>query len=255
MRNLKLLLAYDGTEYCGWQIQPNGPSIQQELSDAVFRVTGERRHPVASGRTDSGVHALGQVALLQTSSTLSPEVLRKAINANLPSQIVVHQIEEAPLAFDPVRDARWKLYRYVFHDGPTPDVFLRQYSWHVHYSLDVAAMAEAASVFEGTHDFRCFESQWPNRVTSVRTIRLCRPIRLGDLVYLDVEANGFLYNMVRAIAGTLYEIGRGKWPISMARRILEEGDRRIAGPNAPAQGLFLVRVEYAEESLVPPPTP
>lgn len=244
MRNLKILLSYEGTDYCGWQIQPNGPSIQQELSDAVHRVTGERRHPTASGRTDSGVHALGQVAQLQTNSPLALENLRKAINANLPPSIVIHEMAEAPATFDVVRDAKWKLYRYVFHDGPVPDVFLRRFSWHVHRPLDVTAMETAAREFLGTHDFRCFESQWPNRVSSVRTIRQCQPVRLGNLVYLDVEANGFLYNMVRAIAGTLYEIGRGKWPISMARKILETGDRRIAGPNAPARGLFLVRVEY-----------
>lgn len=244
MRNLKLRISYDGTAYVGWQIQPNGLSIQQVITNAVEKITGTPSQPVASGRTDSGVHALGQIANLHTESKLTPKVFAKALNALLPDDIVIHEVEEVDSSFDAVRQAKWKLYRYVFHDGPTADPFLRKYAWHVHIPLDLGRMERAAAVLEGTHDFRCFESQWPNRKTSIRTVRRCRPIRLGDLIYLDVEANGFLYNMVRAIAGTLYEIGREKWPVEKTSEILASGSRAVAGPNAPARGLFLVRVEY-----------
>lgn len=244
MRNLMLVLSYDGTNYCGWQIQPNGLSIQQALTDAMEKVTGVATRPVASGRTDSGVHALGQVAQIQTASELAPAALAKALNANLPDDIAIHSIREVHADFDAVRDATGKHYRYVFHDGRVGDVFLRRYAWHVRRPLDEAAMDRAARAIEGTRDFRCFETHWPNRVSSVRTVRRCQARRFGELVYLDVEANGFLYNMARAIAGTLYEIGRGKWPEEKVRAILETNQRAEAGPTAPAHGLFLVRVDY-----------
>jgi tRNA pseudouridine38-40 synthase len=246
MRNLKLTISYDGSAYAGWQIQPNGPTIQQELSKAVASVTGENVNPVASGRTDSGVHAVEQVVGWRTESSLSCAAILKALNANLPDEIVVHSVEEAEDSFDPVRDAKWKLYRYVYHDGPSRDVFMLRYCWRVHRRLDVAAMAVAAAFVEGRHDFRCFESEWPNRASSVRTVRRCRPTRLGDLVLLDVEADGFLYNMVRAIAGTLAEVGRGKRPPEEVGTLIAAGDRQLAGPTAPARGLFLIRVDYRD---------
>lgn len=244
MRNFKLTVSYDGTNYCGWQIQPNGISIQQKLTDAIEEVTGAPTKPVASGRTDSGVHAVGQIASVRTETTLTPATFQRAVNAHLPADIVIRETSEVDIDFDPVRHAKWKLYRYVFHDGGTADPFLRNYAWHVFRPLDLSRMTQAAEVFLGTHDFRCFESQWPNRASSIRTIRRCEPIRLGDMIYLDVEANGFLYNMVRAIAGTLYEIGRDKWPVEKAAEILRNGKRAEAGPNAPASGLYLMRVEY-----------
>ena len=244
MRTIKLTIAYDGAGYRGWQIQPNGPTIQQALADAIAAVTGATTVPVASGRTDSGVHALAQVVHFRTASALTPDVFRRALNANLPDRIAVLEAEEAEPTFDAVRSARWKRYRYVFHDGPIADVFMRHYCWKVSGRLDVPKMADAASAVVGTHDFRCFETEWPNRATSVRTVRLCDVTRLCDYVYLDIEADGFLYNMVRAIAGTLRDVGRGRWPVERVREIIEVGDRSLAGPTAPAQGLFLVRVEY-----------
>ena len=245
MQTFKLGISYDGTGYCGWQIQPNGRSIQEELTDAVAKVTGQRIAPVASGRTDSGVHALGQVAHLRLETRLPPNVLQRALNANLSDQIVIQSMEIAPDDFDAVRHAKWKLYRYVYHDGALPDVFLRSYCWKVRTRLDESSMNKAASYLQGTHDFRCFETEWPNRANSIRTVRKCRLSRLGDLLYLDVEANGFLYNMVRAIAGTLYEVGRGQWEIEKVLEVLQSGDRTLAGPNVPAQGLFLVHVSYS----------
>lgn len=245
MQTFKLGISYDGTGYCGWQIQPNGLSIQQELTDAVAKVTGQAVAPVGSGRTDAGVHAIGQIAHLRIETKLEPEVLRRALNANLPEQIVVRWVERAADDFDAVRNAKWKRYRYVYHDGLLPDPFLRLYCWKVRTRLDESRMNEAAQFLVGTHDFRCFETEWPNRATSVRTIRECTVTRLGDLLYLDVEANGFLYNMVRAIAGTLYEVGRGRWEADKVQEVLRLGARELAGPNVPARGLFLVCVSYS----------
>jgi tRNA pseudouridine38-40 synthase len=248
MRTIRLLLAYDGGPYRGWQVQPNGPTIQQELADAIRRVTGEDSMPHSSGRTDSGVHALAQVACFKTNSKIPADKLIRALNAHLPEQIVVKEARDVQGDFDPARDAVRKMYRYVYCDSTTNEVFLRKYCWQVHYRLDVDAMRQAASVFLGTHDFRAFETEWPNRKSSVRTVYRCDPTRLGDFIHLDVEADGFLYNMVRAFAGTLYEVGRGRRPIEWVAQVLADGKRIAAGPNAPAQGLFLVRVDYPTES-------
>lgn len=244
MRTIKMVVQYDGTSFAGWQIQPNGRSIQAVLSDAIREVTGEEVNPTGSGRTDAGVHALGQVCHFRTESRLSTESLRRALNANLPESIVARSVEDAPDGFHAQRDAKGKLYRYIFYDGSVADVFMRRYVWQVHHRLDEAVMNAAARRLVGTHDFRCFASKWPNRATSVRTIWECGLTRQGDFVTLSVAGNGFLYNMVRAIAGTLYEVGRGKWPPERVGEILEGGERKSAGPTAPAQGLFLVEVRY-----------
>ena len=244
MRNLKMVISYDGTDFYGWQRQPNGPTVQEALADVLEQITGVRKYPVASGRTDSGVHALGQVAHWQTESRLSTHVLLRAINANLPDSISLLSLEEVDAEFHAVRCAKSKLYRYVYHDGPNPELFLRNFCWKVHGRLDDNAMKEGAGYFLGTHDFRSFETEWPNRLTSVRTIQICRVARLGDFVYLDVASNGFLYNMVRAFAGTLFEIGSGKWAAKAVPEIITGQNRALAGRTAPAKGLFLVRVEY-----------
>jgi tRNA pseudouridine38-40 synthase len=245
MRTLKLKLSYDGTGYFGWQIQHNRPTIQGELARAFAAVTGEASKPVAGGRTDAGVHALEQVAHVHSQTRVPAPTLRRALNAHLPEQIVVRQVEDVSPTFHAIHDAISKMYRYVYHDGPTADVFLRRYSWKVAPRLDVERMDRAAIALEGEHDFRGFETEWPNRASSRRTIQYCRVRRLGELVYLEVQADGFLYKMVRAIAGTLYEVGRGRWPVDRVREIVDGGDRKLAGPNAPANGLFLARINYA----------
>lgn len=244
MRNVKMVITYDGTDYCGWQIQPNGLAIQEVLAGAFEQVTGERVVPVGSGRTDSGVHAMAQVANAHIRSRLSAATLLRALNAQLPETIVIREVVDAPLEFDAARDATGKLYRYTFHDGPTPEVFRRRYCWNVHHRLDVEAMRIASQPFLGTRCFAAMETEYPNRASSIRTVRRCDPRREGDFVLLDVEADGFLYNMVRTIAGTLYEVGRGRWPVESTESILKSRDRRQAGPTAPAQGLCLVRVDY-----------
>lgn len=243
-RRVKLVLAYDGTDYHGWQIQANGPSIQSALADAIEKTTGHRAIPIGSGRTDSGVHAMAQVAHFDTDSRLPVNTLLQALNHYLSAGIVVHSAEDVPPTFHARKDALWKLYRYVLQDGPVRNVFLSRYSWRVRGLLDLDAMRQAAVAVVGTHDFRCFETDWPNRRSSVRTVRRCEVSRLGEFLSIDVESDGFLYNMVRAIAGTLCDVGRGKRNAAEMRRIIEMGDRSLAGPTAPAQGLFLVRVEY-----------
>jgi tRNA pseudouridine38-40 synthase len=247
MRNLRLTLSYDGTDFHGWQTQPGLRTVQETLECALAELTGEERVRVnASGRTDTGVHAVGQVVNFRSEVRLAPEVILRALNAHLPPDVVVREAAEVPDSFDANRDAKRKLYRYLIHDAAVPDLFMRRYCCHSRHRLDAAAMARAAAALRGTHDFRCFETEWPNRASSVRTVTHLAVNRLGDWIWLDVEADGFLYNMVRAVAGTLMNIGRGYWPESQVKEILEACDRTRAGPTAPAQGLFLMRVSYDE---------
>jgi tRNA pseudouridine38-40 synthase len=244
MRNVRLTLSYDGTEFHGWQTQPGFRTVQETLEQAIGRLTGETVRVNASGRTDTGVHAVGQVVNFYSDTHHPPDVLVPAINAHLPADIVVREAVDMPQAFDANRDAKRKLYRYVIHDGSVPDVFLRRYSCHSRHRLDDQAMRLAAEPLRGCHDFHSFETNWPNRMSSVRTITYLALQRFGDWIWLDVEADGFLYNMVRAIAGTLINVGRGYWPASRVAEILTAEDRRLAGPTAPPQGLFLMRVVY-----------
>ncbi|MBY0524123.1 MAG: tRNA pseudouridine(38-40) synthase TruA [Gemmataceae bacterium] len=245
MRNIKLTLSYDGTDFAGWQTQPGFRTVQETLEQAIAKLTGEPRVRVnASGRTDTGVHAVGQVVNFRTTTVHSPEVIARAVNARLPADVVVRDAAEMPEAFDANRDAKRKLYRYVIHDGPVPSPFLRRYCTSSRHVLDVAAMRRAAEPLKGKHDFHSFETEWPNRKTSVRTITHLSVNRFGEYIWLDVEADGFLYNMVRSIAGTLMNVGRGHWHESQVAAILQAEDRIQAGPTAPASGLFLMRVSY-----------
>jgi tRNA pseudouridine38-40 synthase len=247
-RNLKLTLSYDGGDFAGWQTQPGRRTVQETLEAAIASLTREERVRVnASGRTDAGVHAVGQVVNFFTASNIPIEHWPRALNANLPNEVVVASAEEMPAAFDANRDAVRKLYRYVIHDGRTPNPFLRRYCCPSRHALDAIAMAEAAKTLVGTHDFHSFETEWPNRASSVRTITHLRVSQFGEWIWLDVEADGFLYNMVRAMAGTLMNVGRGYWPIEHVAAILSAKDRTQAGPTAPAQGLFLMRVLYDKE--------
>jgi len=246
MHNLKLTLAYDGTDFNGWQTQPGYRTVQETLEGALAALTGQPARVNASGRTDAGVHAVGQVANYYSASDLPADVMVRALNAHLPQDVVVSVAVDVPQAFDANRDARRKLYRYVIHDGPVPNLFLRRYCMQSRHPLDAPAMRAAAEPLRGRHDFHSFETDWPNRMSSVRTITHLSLNRFGAWIWLDVEADGFLYNMVRAIAGTLINVGRGYWPVSKVAEILEAEDRSAAGPTAPAQGLFLMRVSYEQ---------
>jgi tRNA pseudouridine38-40 synthase len=248
MANFRLTLSYDGTDFHGWQTQPGLRTVQETLERAISAVTGEPRVRVnASGRTDTGVHAVGQVVNVHSATRLDAPTLRRAVNANLPEDVVVRLAESVADDFDANRHAVGKHYRYVIHDGDVPDLFRRRYCHHSRWKLNGYAMARAGAALMGTHDFRCFETEWPNRASSVRTVTRLDVSRDGDWVTLDVEADGFLYNMVRAIAGTLMNVGRGYWPEGHVAHVLACGDRAEAGPTAPARGLFLMRVDYGRD--------
>lgn len=264
MCNIRLTLAYDGTPFAGWQVQPAARTVQGELEAAITRLAGEQVRVLSAGRTDAGVHALGQVASFQTNSTIPGEKWRPALQGQLPPEIVVRHSEEVPPDFHATYSATSKRYRYVIFNSPIDDPFLRRYAWRLNGPLDVEAMSAAASCLQGTHDFRCFETEWPNKATSVRTVMDVRLQRLaawsgwsgmpiadtppacgeGPFISFEIEADGFLYNMVRSIVGTLVNIGRGRWPVDVMRQIMESGDRTRAGETAPAQGLYLVHVRY-----------
>lgn len=249
LRTIKLTVAYDGTHYAGWQSQVGRPTVQETLENAIAAVTGRRVRTLASGRTDAGVHALGQVVGFHTHSALPPAVLLRAINANLPRDIAVLAAAEAPRTFHPIRDVVCKRYRYVIHDGPVRDVFRRRFAWHYDQGrLDAAAMRRAAAALVGRHDFTSFESRGAPRKTSVRTIFELTVKRGGtgteDFIAVEIEADGFLYNMVRAIVGTLVQVGRGAQSESWPAEVLSARNRRAAGPTAPPQGLVLIRVAY-----------
>ena len=248
MPSFKLTLAYDGTEFGGWQWQPNARTVQGELERAIERITQQKVKCTASGRTDAGVHALGQVVSFQCDTRLSCDVLCKAINAELPSDALACRLEPAPDDFHAIRDAVRKRYRYVIQDGRLRDLFARRYVWHVFQELDVAAMFEASRALVGTHDFKSYQTTGSMRLTTERTIYDLvvdrREAELTSRVVIEVEANGFLYNMVRNIVGTLVQIGKGKAAVTFAGEALAAKDRQAAGMTAPPQGLFLVGVEY-----------
>jgi len=247
LRNLKLSICYDGTDFHGWQRQPDLRTVQGVLEEAIRQLTGFEATTDASGRTDAGVHALGQVVHFHSASPHPPEVLVKALNALLPRDVRVRGAWEVPQSFHATLDAKAKLYRYVIDNNTIADPFQLRYCHHVHHPLDVAAMHLAAQALKGRHDFHSFETRWPNRTSSVRTITHIAVNRMGGFVWIDVEADGFLYNMVRAIAGTLILVGVGRWPASRVADVLAAEDRAAAGPTAPPQGLFLVRVRYADD--------
>jgi len=248
MRTIRLTLAYDGTDYAGWQVQPDHLTVQGVVESALERITGGPVRILASGRTDAGVHALGQVASFRTPARLTTDVLHRALNGELPPDIAILDVAQVPEGFHPIRDAVRKRYRYTIRDGPVRDVFDRRYSWHYRRRLDADSMHRAAGQLLGTHDFAAFQTSGAPRQSTVRTIF---DISVGrgrggqsDVITLEVEADGFLYNMVRTIVGTLVEVGRGARLETWVGEVLASADRRQAGLTAPPQGLFLLRVTY-----------
>lgn len=254
MRCIRLRLAYDGTDYDGWQSQKSGRSIQDALEAAVARLVGHKTRVLASGRTDAGVHAVGQIAAFRTETGFPPDVIRKAVNARLPDDIVVLSADEVPAEFHPIRDAQRKRYRYLLSDAVLPNVFLRRYVWRYPRPLDAAAMERAAEALRGTHDFSAFQSAGSRRATTVRTIHdlhVGRSRLVPHLITIDVTANGFLYNMMRNIVGSLVDVGRGARPASWISEVLNQQDRRRAGATAPPHGLFLISVTYPDGDVAP----
>ena len=248
-RWLKLTVAYDGTAYSGWQWQPAEPTIQGALQSAWQQITSESATLTASGRTDAGVHAEGQVVGVETATELPTRKLRLALNAVLPQDIVVRAVDAAPDGFHATHDALRKTYRYQIHNASTPPLFGRAYVWHWKAGgLDPVAMGQGGALLIGRQDFASFESAGSERGTTVRTITeahvTSREADGGDRIDIAVTGDGFLYNMVRAIAGTLVEVGRGARSPESVADVIAARDRGVAGPTAPASGLILQSVEY-----------
>ena len=246
-RNVKLVIAYNGAAYHGWQRQAEGlDTIQQRLEAAAAGVLG---HPVVvfgASRTDAGVHALGQVANLYTTNLAIPlRGLRRAMNARLPRDIAVRSAAEAAEAFHASRMATGKTYRYRIYVAPCRPVMLHRQVYHFWRGLDVWGMSAAAARVVGEHDFRGFATSTDGRDRTVRTVWRCEVAGAGEEVAVTIRGDGFLYNMVRNIVGTLIEVGRGRWGPDRVDRVLASRDRRDAGPTAPAEGLTLLRVHYA----------
>ncbi len=255
-RNVRLLVAYDGTDFHGWQTQPGLRTVQDLVEQAVRRVVRHQVSVIGSGRTDSGVHAAGQVANFITTCPMPCDSLRKAIGSRLPKDISVYHAADVPLGFRATRDAVSKQYRYTIyndHDRPVQSR-LHRYAYHFWHPLDVERMRAAAVHWIGRHDFAAFASSGHGRESTVRTVLRIEVARRYEEVQIDVEGSGFLYNQVRNMVGTLIEIGRGHWSPQRARDILESRDRSNAGPTAPARGLCLqwVRYDLNREYPIPP---
>jgi len=246
MRNVRLRIAYDGSRFFGWQRQAGFDSVQQALEEAFEALTGEHVVVHGSGRTDTGVHALGQVAHAHVRTLLDDERLRHALNHHLPEAVVVRRLETCRDDFHARFDARGKRYMYLVTTTRFPPPFGRAHAHWVHDPLDFQAMRQAAALLRGRHDFSAFASSGSPRRSNVRTLRTLRFLARRERFAILAEADGFLYNMMRALAGTLLDVGRGKLSPRDVEGILASRDRRRAGPTAPPQGLYLVSVLYDE---------
>ena len=250
MRNLKVVLAYDGSDFSGWQVQPERETIQGTLASAIGGITGKKVLPQGSGRTDAGVHALRQVANFMTSSPIPAENLAKALNDILPASIRVLEVAEVPADFHARKSARVKTYRYRIYRGPVCSPFLVRYVWHYPYPLDEGAMEHAAGLVVGEHDFTSFAAADPERgheedpAANVRRIFASTWRMEGDELVYQVSGSGFLHHMVRNLVGTFLLVGKGTLTPSDMRGILQARNRSLAGATAPASGLFLVEVNY-----------
>ncbi len=242
----RLLIKYDGTHYHGWQVQPNGVTVQERLQDAVEAVTGVRSGITGCSRTDAGVHARMFCCALHTDSTIPPEKVPAALNAHLPRDIAVYDCCTVSEDFHPRYDALGKRYVYRIWNHPARDPFWEGRAYHFGRRLNVDAMADGGQQLLGTHDFAGFCSAGSSVTDTVRTLSRCDVTRTGDLVEITVEADGFLYNMVRIIVGTLLEVDSGKIDPAELPAILESCDRERAGATAPACGLWLEKVFYSE---------
>ena len=255
MRNIKLTIQYDGTNYNGWQIQPNGITIQEILQKNIKKITGEDAKLIGAGRTDAGVHAIGQVASFKTLSGLSSDVIKRALNANLPDDIRILDAFDAEINFHPRYDAKSKIYVYVISNSTVISPFLYRYAWKVPHKLHFEDMCNAIEFIRGRHDFSAFRASGCSAKNPVRTVFNISIEKSDTIHFMDIpfagnflkvrlEADAFLRHMVRNIVGTIVEIGKGKTKSEEIREIINSKDRRLAGPTAPARGLFLEEINY-----------
>ena len=244
MRNIKLTIEYDGKDFNGWQKQPNKLNIQGEIEKAIYNITKEEVDLIGSGRTDAGVHALGQIANFKTNSNISIEKLPLAINSQLKNSIIIKKAEVVDERFHSRYNAKQKTYRYIINNSKSGTAIYRNLEYCFPIELDVEKMKEATKYFEGEHDFKAFKSSGTSGKNSVRTIYKAIVKKEGERIIIELTGNGFLYNMVRIISGTLLEVGMGKIAPDEIKNIIDSKDRQKAGKTLPAHGLYLVEVLY-----------
>ena len=245
MRRVRLFVAYDGTDYCGWQVQPNGITVEEVLNRELGRLTGEDIRVIGASRTDSGVHALMNVAVFDTESSIPPERMAYALNQRMPEDIIITRSDEVALDWHPrYQDKVRKTYEYHIYNAPAPNPLKRKYSAFVSFPMDVGKMREGAKYLVGEHDFVSFCNVRTNVTDTVRKVESIGITKNGGDIVIRITGNGFLYNMVRIIAGTLIRVGRGFYGPEKVKEILEEKKRTAAGVTAPANGLVLVEIEY-----------
>ncbi len=244
MRTIRLIIQYDGTDYCGWQRQPGVPTVQDTVELALARITGERVLVQAAGRTDAGVHAAAMPAAFKTESSAPLRAFVNGINSHLPDDIAVLSAEEVADNFKVISDANSKTYSYRIFNSTIRSPLHHRTSWHVWSQLDLDAMRTAADYFIGSHDFSSFRGQGCTAATTVRRIDAVTVYSEADLIIINVNGNGFLKNMVRIMVGTLVDVGRGRFDPVHIKTLLENPDRKLAGVTAPPQGLCLLKVFY-----------
>lgn len=245
MKNIKIVVEYDGTDYHGWQCQANLPTVQETIEDAIKQITKEKVKITGSGRTDAGVHAMGQVASFLTGTQMDSETLRKALNSTLPRDISIIETQEVPDDFHAQFSSRSKIYEYRIFNRPHPPALQRNRVWHIPEKLDAGKMKEAAAYLEGTHDFSVFATADITVKTTVRTVKRVHVKKTREgIILIEIEAEGFLKRMVRMITGTLVQTGRGKLSSEGFGQILAEGQKTKNVFTAPPQGLFLKKVIY-----------
>lgn len=250
MKRVKLVVAYDGTRYCGWQVQPNGVTVQGVLNEELSKLLGEKILTIGASRTDAGVHALGNVAVFDTSARMPAEKISYALNTRLPQDIRIQSSEEVSGQFHPRFCKTIKTYEYKILNRKFPDPTKRLYSFFYYYPLDEKRMQQGADYLVGKHDFKSFCTAKPEITDTVRTIYSLAVTRQEDMITLRISGNGFLYNMVRIIAGTLIRVGGGVWEPDYVRKILEGKDRELAGETARPEGLTLMEIQYPDSGDV-----
>ncbi|ROR31661.1 tRNA pseudouridine38-40 synthase [Mobilisporobacter senegalensis] len=246
MKRVKLVVGYDGTNYCGWQIQPNGITIEEVLNKKLSELLGEEIKVIGASRTDSGVHALGNVAVFDTNTQIPAEKISYALNQRLPEDITIQNSCEVPLEFHPRYCNSIKTYEYKILNRKFQIPLQRLYSHFVYIPLNISAMEEAARYIVGEHDFKSFCSSRTQVEDTIRTVYSLTISKSDETITIRITGNGFLYNMVRIIVGTLIKVGLGVYPAEHVKEIMEERDRKAAGPKVPGKGLTLVKIDYED---------
>lgn len=246
MKRVRIVISYDGTAYCGWQIQNNGITVEEIMNRELTGLLGEEITVIGASRTDSGVHAIGNVAVFDTETKIPPEKISFALNQRLPEDIRIQKSEEVDANFHPRYCDSIKTYEYKILNRKFPDPLNRLYTHFVYMPLDVDKMKAAATYLVGEHDFASFCSSKSQVKTTVRTVYRLEVSKMDDIIKIRISGNGFLYNMVRIIVGTLLKVGLGVYPPEHVEEILEAKDRNCAGPKAPARGLTLIGISYQE---------